>query len=252
MVLFVSTRSVLHFLMCCIAVLLGMDALLLFMKFGLGHESVYGITYLFDVNAEQNIPTLFSTLDLVLASALLWAHYRELRASRRTGGFYWLGLAAIFALLAIDEFASLHERLNKPIERIFHTSGSLMYGWVIPYAVLVLVFGAAYLGFWWRLPKRYRTLFGVAGVVYVFGALGMEMVGAKLDSIYGMGGSLAAGIEILAEEGMEMSGIALFVYALLESLRDRGVMMRFAPDIAELNNAELSGAVPGETYRDVA
>jgi hypothetical protein len=41
-VISLSTRSVLFFLICCIGVLVGMDALLPFVKFGLEHESTYG------------------------------------------------------------------------------------------------------------------------------------------------------------------------------------------------------------------
>jgi hypothetical protein len=250
MIITLAPRSVFLFLMSSIVVLLGMDALLLFIKFGLGHDSVYGITYLFDLDTEQNIPTLFSTLDLVLAAGLLWAHYRESRASLRTDAIYWLGLSIIFVLLAVDEFASLHERLTKPVQQLLNTSGALSYAWVIPYSVLVLAFAALYFRFWWRLPTRSRIVVFLSAACYVGGALGMELVGAKLDSLYGLGSALI-GVEAIVEEGLEMSGIALFVYALLESLRDRGIMMRFEPDRHQMQNAELLDDALSRTPRKV-
>jgi hypothetical protein len=239
--------------MTCIAILLCLDASLLVIKFGLGHQSTYGLTYLFDLNLEQNIPTLFSTLDLAFASLLLWTHSRKLNNERQPDSAYWLGLSIIFAFLATDEFCSIHERLNKPVEQLLHTTnGALLYAWVVPYAAFVLIFAAVYLRFWWRMPTRYRILFAVAGSIYVVGALGLEMIGAELDSIYGIGASVAEGIEIIVEEGMEMSGIALFVYALLCSLRDRGTIIRFTPDAAELSNLELLKDVQRDKHKSAA
>jgi len=248
-----SARSVFVFLMACIGALLCLDAGLLVIKFALGHQSTYGLTYLFDLNLEQNIPTLFSTLDLAFASLLLWMCSRQSTNESHPDSRYWLGLSCIFAFLAVDEFCSIHERLNKPVEHLLHTtSHALLYAWVVPYAALVMLFAAVYVRFWWRLPARERRLFAIAGAIYVVGALGLELIGSELDVIYGMGASAAEGIEIIVEEGMEMSGIALFVYALLCTLRDRGALIRFTPDVSEMRNAELLADVQRELQKDVA
>jgi hypothetical protein len=184
---------------------------------------------------------------------LLWTHSRIFAAERRPGSLYWLGLSIIFAFLAIDEFCAIHERLNEPMAKFLHTTSSaLLYAWVVPYAALVVVFGAVYLRFWWRLPVRQRITFAAAGTIYVVGALGLEVIGSELDSIYGIGKSLAEGIEIIVEEGMEMSGIALFVYALLCSLRERGTIIRFDPDSATLDNHELIADAQREEQQSVA
>jgi hypothetical protein len=79
----------------------------------------------------------------------------------------------------------------------------------------------AYLRFFWALPSRLRTWLGVAGVIYVVGALGFEMLGAAIVSAHGgvEGGGLEAwqhAASYTVEELLEMTGILMAIHALLE------------------------------------
>jgi len=47
------------------------------------------------------------------------------------------------------------------------------------------VIGLAYLKFVWALPKRTRLHFIMAGVIFLTGALGVEMLGAREADLYG-------------------------------------------------------------------
>lgn len=117
----------------CIALLAVMHALMLIADYGFGRNDAFELRTLFDLNREQNMPTLFSTLQLVLAAGLLFLLYCESRRSARGDSPYWPGLALVFMFLATDEFCELHEHLIAPVHRLLHTSGALSFAWVIPY-----------------------------------------------------------------------------------------------------------------------
>ena len=184
-----------------------------------GNARFLKLRALFDVGQEQNLPTLFSTLQLEFAGLLLLLAARISVRQRRPGTYYWAGLAALFAFLGADEFCEWHERLVEPMQRIFHATGVLSFAWAIPYSVFVLLFAAGYLCFWWRLPGATRLQFAIAGLVYVGGGIGAEMVGAKIFAEYGWQNTFY-GISTLVEDGMETLGVAVFVHAVLGYLRD--------------------------------
>jgi hypothetical protein len=60
---------------------------------------------------------------------------------------------------------------------------------------------------------RTRILFLLAGVVYVGGALGMEMVAGVYDQSHGYENAVTATMANV-EETMEMAGLVIFIYAL--------------------------------------
>lgn len=108
------------------------------MRHFFGHNYVYGLVPLFELNAEQNAPTLFSTC-LFLAGALLFLAVGH--ASRVAGEHWmiWLLLSGIFVFPALDEFAALHERRIVRVRSALDVSGPLYYAWVVPYALAVVL-----------------------------------------------------------------------------------------------------------------
>ena len=219
-----STRltpgQILRLLASVIAVLLLLHGVMVIAQYGFGDRGFLKLRALFDVNGEQNIPTLFSTVQLLFASGLLALVFAESRRTRHADRYYWLSLALVFAFLACDEFCELHERLIGPLRRALHVTGALSFAWVIPYAGFVALFAAGYARFWWRLAPRIRRLFFLAGAIYVGGGIGMEMAGAALFTAYGWE-SVQFDAETMIEEGMEMFGVALLIYAVLSELQSR-------------------------------
>jgi hypothetical protein len=183
------------------------------------HEQVFGLIDTFDLNVENNIPTFFSTFILVAASALLAVIAGISTADRYSG--HWKWLAIIFLFLGVDEDASLHELLIVPVRDHLSVAGPLYFAWVIPYGLAVLVIGLLYLRFVWSLPVRTRWLFIVAGSIYIGGAIGFESAGGWYFSLHGEVEDLPYSLLVAAEEFLEMSGIILFIYALLDYLRER-------------------------------
>ena len=172
----------------------------------------------FDLDAEHNIPTWFASTALLAAAMLLGVvargRWRAGAADRR----HWAGLAILFTLLSLDEAVQMHEMLRHPMHEWFDLRGIFLFAWVIPVFFAVVGFAAVYLRFWLRLPSRTRALFFVSGVLYVGGALGLELAGGALAESHGFE-SLRYSAVMIVEEVMEMVGVALFLYALLDHVR---------------------------------
>lgn len=188
---------------------------------------------IFNVGDETSIPNWYSSAALAVSSALLAGVAATLRARKETKDLIaWAALSAIFALLSLDEIVGMHEVFSEHLHEYLHTSGAFRFAWAFPALVLVLFVGATYLPMLSRLTLRRRVQFIVAGLLYVGGAVGMEMVGSKVFS--------AAGDQITPlytvcnhlEEFLEMIGIVLFNAALIEHLASLlgtdGLRLRFA------------------------
>lgn len=173
----------------------------------------------FDLNRELSLPSVYSGA-AILFCALLLALTAAGERKRGRPFVGWAGMSGVFAFLAADELLALHEKLNDPLRAALHTSGGLFhYAWIIPYAVLAAGFAAVYLPLLLRLPPRTRNLFVISGIVFVGGAVGCELIG-NLILKDASPLSVLMGVEILCEEMLEMSGIALFAYAIASYLSE--------------------------------
>lgn len=195
-----------------IAALAALSLLGSFSTHALGHGRLLGFVPEFNLNTENNVPTYFSSFLLLASSALLAviAHVQTPSSHYRR---HWIGLAVIFLFLSIDEMASFHERLVEPMRGLLDAGGWLYYAWVIPGIAFVLLFGLVYLRFWFDLPSRPRRLFSLAGLTYVAGAIGLELVGGWYVDLYER--NFTYELITTVEETLEMAGIAIFAYALL-------------------------------------
>ena len=186
--------------------------------------------WLFNVARENNIPTWYSSFQLLLCSILLAtiAAFTVRRGHRYAS--HWAVLSAVFLLLSLDEVASLHERLSHgPIASLARNLpglgaiGFFSRFWVVPATIFTIIFVLAYLRFLVALPRETRRLFILAGAVFVLGALGMEMLSARVVSSYGIEDwgnvsgypKMLVILQTVVEELFEMLGIVVFIYALL-------------------------------------
>jgi hypothetical protein len=175
---------------------------------------------LFNVGEEGNIPAYYSSITILFASFLL-GFISLFRKINRLNYSLWLVLSLIFFYLSIDESVQLHERVGIfLIDNNFNLTGYLSFGWVIPYGLLSSVFaGVFYFKFLPQLPKKISRLFIISGSLFVFGAVGVEMIGAKIyhsDNFSEIINAICYSIE----EFIEMLGIALFIYALLLYIKE--------------------------------
>ena len=176
---------------------------------------------MFTVNAEGVIPTMYSTLALLFCSALLTiVGFAEKKKAGTTDYLYWLGLGFIFLCLSMDEAFEIHERISAPLRSTLGTTGLFYHAWVIPYGILAFVFISVYAGFIWRLPSRIKRQFVFAGLIYVTGAIGMELLGGRHTELYGTR-NMSYVIFSTIEEIFEMGGIIVFVHAILSHIRSQ-------------------------------
>ena len=189
-------------------------SIVLFFYFYLRDEEVFGLVDIFDFDIEGNVPTLYSAVALLFCSVLLAIIARS--NWEKDGGWRrcWLGLAVIFLFLAIDEGVGLHEYLSEIFEKFMEPEGLLHFLWVVPYGIATAIFGLVYLRFVLNLPKRTRALFVVAGVIFLTGALGIEMLSAREVDRHGIY-TITYCLLYTFEELFEMLAIVLFIYALL-------------------------------------
>lgn len=193
-----------------------------FIEFFTGHDHLHGMVPMFSLTMETNVPTWFSGCILFLAALLLFSVAEDARRQLSTPpARYWYGLGAVFAYLSLDEFAQLHERLAAPLRAAMATDGVLYYAWVIPAMAMVLVVGITYLPFLFKIPKTTAWLFVLAAILYVGGAVGGELIEGLIYSF-----ELALPFKNYAikavttvEEGSEMSGVIIFIRALLLYIR---------------------------------
>lgn len=173
----------------------------------------------FDLNEEGTVPTYFSSVLLLAVSALLaWASLGERDRVQR---WMWWGLAVIFFAMSIDEAVSIHESVAKPFRERLDTTGWLYHAWVIVALPFVGVVGLVYLRFLVRLPRRYALWFAAAGLIYVSGALGMEMVGGVVATTTGIE-SMQYALTATIEELLELVGLAAFAVGLISYLGSAG------------------------------
>lgn len=183
---------------------------------GLISKYIFGFSRisLFQLDREANIPTLYSSVGLLLCAALLALIAFARKLGRQRDVLYWTGLAFIFLFLGIDESAGVHERLIVPLRSALHASGPLYFAWIIPYGIFTIDLGVVYFHFLLRLPTRTRFWVFLAGAFYIAGALGGEMLSGMWASAHGQDNIIYA-LLTSSEETLELLGILTFIYFLL-------------------------------------
>ena len=211
----IQPAFILAALLAVIGLLLLCNLLTIFCRFYLDHQYALGFVPLFDFGQEGNIPTLYSSVSMLLASILLYA---IALTHKRLGNDYiaWLGLAIIFSFLAIDEASQIHEKLIPFMHWLLKTSKPLYFSWVIPYGLAVVLFIVSYSKFLMQLPMTTRRQFILCGALFISGAIGMELVAADYHDSHG--NNMHHALLQTVEELLEMLGIALFNYVLCRYL----------------------------------
>lgn len=163
---------------------------------------------LFDLDEEESFGTWFSAVILLYAGRLLLLTARVDRARDRRLRCWWLFLGIGFHALSIDEIVGLHELLNTRQDTPWTTYAYFVVAVVALACIPLLVW----------LPARTRHLFVAAGALYVGGAVVLERATDWYEPA-GLLNTLRYNLLTGVEEALEMAGVILFVYALLDHLR---------------------------------
>ena len=169
--------------------------------------------WIFDPDSEEGVLTWISIVLLFVVAGLLFGNGQDAMQTGRGAVLPWFGLSALFGIVSFDEFYGLHERLSDVLFRNIGGSGLFHFAWVVPLGFLALV------GLWLLMPfltslgPRTRRLAVMSAVVYLTGAVGMEMfAGPVIEEL----GRHTFQYRLLTnlEEGLEVAGILLFIYTL--------------------------------------
>jgi len=186
-------------------------------KYFLGQERVFGLTYFFNIDEEWNLPTFFSVFLFIFIAIILYIIFKTLHREKKKNTFYWLSLSILFILLGIDESVAIHERFIEPLRDWLNLSGIFYYGWVILGILFIFVIFILYIKFLKSLTPKIRNWIILAGIVYIAGALGMEMVGGWYFEIHD--NDFLYQIIVTVEEVLEILGLIIFIKTLLSHLK---------------------------------
>src|SRR5262245_46411453 len=138
-----------------VGVLVGSASLLIvlslvgtYLRFGRGHDNLLGWVPLFNLDAEGNVSTWFSSILLTvcggLAGVIAVIKFHRNDQFRRE----WMALSLLFLAMSLDETAAIHETIMTTMRHFKPTHGPFYFAWVIPGLIFVLGFGAATFRFW--------------------------------------------------------------------------------------------------------
>ena len=174
----------------------------------LGWKSALDFEYwqvaIFDLDEEESFGTWFSAVLLLFASLLMLYVAEHLRSKADVMSRWWMVLALGFGLMSIDEVVGVHELFNTLYENSPWTTAGFF---------IVVITGFGFIPFLWHYRWRTSVLFFIAGILFTSGAVGVERYsGTDLQSLsYNM----LTGFE----EGLEMVGVILAIYTVLDFMQ---------------------------------
>lgn len=179
-------------------------------------------TTILSITAERSVPTWYAAMKLFVLSQILIT----LAFSRPARGWRLnplpLALAAVFLVLSVDEVASFHERVGRHLtawmsgdvpayQRLFHRTGYWMLALAPPLTAVLVTLGIAYARTDRPAPATVRK--GCVGFALLLGgAVGIE----ALQNFIADGAALALAIAV--EEGCELLGVTLMLWAAADEL----------------------------------
>ena len=197
------------------------DALLL-AAYVVDERAKHPLGRLLNLDEEQNFPTYFSSMQLLCVGALLGLFaWRNFDRGRSKTWLLW-GLPLLFLMMSVDEYIGLHEYVGTKVDWVlpggsrdtsaFHRTGIWMF-------VIGAPFVAATGCYVYALREYFAAAPGVllkASVgfgIFMAGALGLETISNFVPAC-----SLGGMIRVLLEEGCEMVGVTVILWAAYDLL----------------------------------
>lgn len=208
-----DSKQIFKWLLSIILILTLLNSFGIFLKFNFDNLYVNSLVRIIDFDTEANIPTFFSAVMLLISSGLL-LYISNRKKTTNSSYTLWLILAIIFLFLSIDESAVLHERLIVVTRNMFNLKGLLFFGWVIPYGIILIILSFIYIPFLIKLDVKTRNIFVFSALIFVFGALIIELFEGKNYEFNGA--DIIHSIYYTFEEFFEMLGVSIFIYGLLD------------------------------------
>lgn len=224
-----------------LAIVLALDFLMVILHLAFGRNHAF-----FNLDLEQNLPTIYQGVKLIFISTLIFSNLYILifsinRESIKSN-LIWLPLYAMFLFLGVDELSQFHESFtfrvvssgSEPIEeymsffdRLDFTSAT----WLIIYIPLFIGFGIYTYAFFRTLVKRYKkeAVFLLVGVLFFLLVPILEYVNTSAEF---WGTDRYESLMIL-EETCEMIGATFFLNFCWVMLRKQNFKISFSDTAKE-------------------
>jgi len=214
-----KTDKIISFLSFIAILLITLNTIMLVIYFYVNNPNKFNFIQMVDLDQEANLPTLFSSTILLISAFLFYLLNLKSKISQDNQHRYWIGLSIIFIFLGFDESATIHETIGDMTEQFVNTNGYLHYPWVISYSVVVILLGFVYFRFFFNMEKKIFWKFVKAASIFLSGAIGLELLGAKEASLHGSDTMLYCYYYTI-EESLEMFGVIYLINILLNLLKD--------------------------------
>jgi len=219
MIIQLSPRNVLRALIIIIALLVLIDSSLNVLQYGLGHDTVFGLVDLMDLGREGSLPTWYASMQLAAAGVLLSIIAVTRIRGREKYALAWCVLALGFFFMSYDEAVAIHEGWGR-LASFIPKKGIFYFRWVavgIPLCVILCFF---FLGLIRSLSASTRKGTLLSAGIFLGGAVGMELVSGYAVDVLGIRDNLSYSMLNVLENGLELLGIALFIYVLLRHIAE--------------------------------
>lgn len=198
--------------------LIGAHILLHFLELNVALSDFYQkLVPRFSMDNEVSVPTWFASSLLLVLSFLFGFIAYEKRQKKKPYQNHWMLLGAIFLYLSIDEASELHELAIEPFQNIFDIqSGPLFFAWIIPAIAVLAVLAIIFAKFFFQLPEQARRFYLYAFVLFVLGAVGVEMISGAYWQANDFSNDMTYRLLNAFEEGLENSGLILAIYSTVK------------------------------------
>ncbi len=189
-----------------------------FLIYGFGIKKDWFL--LFNMDKEVNMPTIFSCILLLICASLISLITKNYEDMNDLNLRKWNGLKWIFVFLAFDEGLQIHEAFIIPSIKPM-LPAILTVVWVIPYSIFAILAIIYFMPLLKSLPRKIKVMILFSGLIYISGALGLEMIGSFLVRtgdirLHG----ISYGLISTLEETLEMVGLLFFIHTLLKYIFD--------------------------------
>ena len=190
------------------------------------------LTQLVNLDGEANLPAWYSSMQLLLVSSMLAIFLSRKFNKNNMESWALLILCLIFAILSLDEIASIHEWLGDASDALlpggsrkntlFSETGIWMFLIGIPFSVFLisLIF---YFKRYFKNRSHIKNKYFIGLIIFIGSATGIEII-SNFVSITG----ITRIIQTSCEELGEMVGVTFILWATYELLVSYNFSLEFS------------------------
>ena len=165
----------------------------------------FELTNRFDFDDEVSVPTWISQLYYLIFGALCFVSYKFTVAKKTKR--LWLLLAVLAFIGSVDEGAGLHELVLQSVHNVYFVNQApslLANAWWIVLPMIVLVAAYILILVKQRSDKLTLVLFSAAAVIFMTGAVLVDLITTSSPGMF-----IAQGIFVAIEEFFELLGLSI-------------------------------------------